>query len=807
MHGSRLMRIGLARARLRWASVVAVLAMMLICVGSGIAVPAARASSEPGGMPLYRVAKKDMLNGLRTFGGEAADFDNDGDIDLLMVISTTVEDPDGPSRLALLVNDGDANFSIGQVVADPWPWPSVYQLAVEDFDGDGWVDAAVPGAAGVVAIFLNDGAGGLVTGQEYDVGSVAWCTTAGDFDGDGVLDIAVSRATNLVWLRGIGAGVFAAAGPIAGPTGATNFMDASDLDGDGMDELVTWSKGIVRQFWRDAAGTWTEGPQFSMVDNQSWSGGVRLGDLNGDGAPDVVASSGWTTSVLRNDGFGTLKPGASVDGYVLQPDIADLNGDGAADFTISLGISINAGHDAFRDSSLMMRKEVYLNTAPVRMIARDFDGDGVVDLLSVGGPFGYVEEVGGTQWGSAMTMLQATRQHMGAPSPPAASTAPMQDIQVGDIDADGADDLVVGPWVVFGGPRGEITVLGSEYYTHSSGLGDVDSDGDLDIVVPTDDGYVLRQFDGAGFTDTPVNMEGGALLASLGQFVADGPIDLFLRGALNTFLEGGGSASFKPTAQAELPMTGSFMLRTLDLDGDGIDEVLHPTLGACNIFSTDGAGGLAITSVPSSGGWDAATGDFHTDIGEEYVTSKMNMLQLRAFGGDPGDIGLLEEAVYNMNGVGFGIYSSQFRVSGGDVDGDGAMDLLGVGYQGQAVLVGLCEGAALPDIMQLIALPGPVIRTPRAGDFNGDGVGDVAYIEMGGEYPLRFLWGSTPLESPVECTPDLDASGAIDSADLNALLADFGCTSSLCSADIDADGDTDSADLNLLLATFGTACP
>ncbi len=60
---------------------------------------------------------------------------------------------------------------------------------------------------------------------------------------------------------------------------------------------------------------------------------------------------------------------------------------------------------------------------------------------------------------------------------------------------------------------------------------------------------------------------------------------------------------------------------------------------------------------------------------------------------------------------------------------------------------------------------------------------------------------------PPACPGDFDGSGGIDSADLNTLLADFGCTGGECVADIDGDGDTDSADLNALLAGFGDACP
>ncbi len=60
--------------------------------------------------------------------------------------------------------------------------------------------------------------------------------------------------------------------------------------------------------------------------------------------------------------------------------------------------------------------------------------------------------------------------------------------------------------------------------------------------------------------------------------------------------------------------------------------------------------------------------------------------------------------------------------------------------------------------------------------------------------------------APISCPTDLNSSGSTDSADLNILLADFGCVGGGCVGDIDGDGDTNSTDLNLLLAAFGQPC-
>lgn len=67
----------------------------------------------------------------------------------------------------------------------------------------------------------------------------------------------------------------------------------------------------------------------------------------------------------------------------------------------------------------------------------------------------------------------------------------------------------------------------------------------------------------------------------------------------------------------------------------------------------------------------------------------------------------------------------------------------------------------------------------------------------------RGVWLWKWINPPPACPADLTGDGAVDSADLNILLAAFGADTS---GDITGDGATDSADLNELLAAFGEPC-
>ena len=59
------------------------------------------------------------------------------------------------------------------------------------------------------------------------------------------------------------------------------------------------------------------------------------------------------------------------------------------------------------------------------------------------------------------------------------------------------------------------------------------------------------------------------------------------------------------------------------------------------------------------------------------------------------------------------------------------------------------------------------------------------------------------MEVSMECVGDVDGNNAVDLADLNLVLANFGTGAG---GDVTGDGNTDLADLNLILANFGNSC-
>ena len=549
------------------------------------------------------------------------DLDGDGDLDLVAGVSASGGSNQPPSRPRLLYfeNTGTPTapqFSNAFTVA-PLPLIGSNGLIPElgDVDGDGDADLLVRSGASLL-YFENTGSptGPAFTARTGAANPFAAVTVSTsprlvDLDGDGDLDLAAGlgfgagRLGYYENLGGQGTPLYVertgAANPLDGvsPAGETNLYPAfADFDGDGDLDLALGTANSRVLYFENTQATPTGsgsggmdpgapgGPLGAVLaaTNPFAAFGIggdaapSLGDLDGDGDLDMAV--GGTNSKIQiyknvggvftrdmNDGFDDFGIAATS-----RPAIGDQLGTPAAEITIGY----SAGN------------RVILN-----VIERTANG-GAIGVASNRNPF-------------------TNNVNFRGPIP-----------AVGDLDGDGINDAIVRDadatpvlryFVRSGATYSERTggnnpFRGLPAVGITPAIGDVDLDGDNDVLVGTTAGTVLLVLNTpSGFvysgTLPGIAASGAVVFPAIGDIDADGVVELLLGqadGTIDTYDLGAGVAA---PVTASVQLAGTQGWRMVSAPGDAtLRQLLDDPLWIQGI-----ADGDAPQGTPTVYRWDEPT--------------------------------------------------------------------------------------------------------------------------------------------------------------------------------------------------------
>jgi hypothetical protein len=316
----------------------------------------------------------------------AADVNGDGKTDVVGGSITT-------SEIVLLVGKGDGTFDNRSV---PAPASIGGNLIAGEFTGDGTVDLAedvrVDGALQTVVFAANGDGTFHEVSRSLASGGVGAIV---DLDHDGKAEMVglPTEGTTIAIARGAGGGRFVvpAYDPVDGSSPATaqthpHSVAIGDVDGDGTPDLVVGNKnaGTISVLKGNGDRTFRAAVNYAVAA----PGRVTLRDLNGDGRLDVITTSSRSFSVLLNQGNGAFGPAAttaiSSNHIITNVDLADFNGDGVPDIALGtedLIVGLGKGDGTFNFGAPIQLGVLAIRNEPETVLARDFDGDGNADIV------------------------------------------------------------------------------------------------------------------------------------------------------------------------------------------------------------------------------------------------------------------------------------------------------------------------------------------------------------------------------------------------------------------------------------------
>ena len=650
-------------------------------------------------------------------------------------------------------------------VSTPIPIPGTYPIFVGDFNGDGKPDLATTNTnPASVTIQLNFAGTTPTTVTTTLCVSGAGPLNFADVNNDKKLDMVYSCNGFLTTQLGNGDGTFASPIYFGNPAGTTTPLFI-DLNGDGYLDVATFIANpnappqVVVFLNQGATSPGAFGPPTQYA-APSGAAGLRAGDFNGDGKPDLVTTiftSGLPGTLTANTAFtfyygvgdGTLK-GPATQAVTPFYDFAagDFNGDGITDLAVllqptpnalftSVQILLGSSSGTFsQGAAIPVPANLAYGQFPQGMAAVALTKDGNLDLLV---PTNVLNVFHGDGKGG----LAPTGTYAIAP----------QDLSpaylFADTNGDGNQDVIVAnayQVVVFPG-NGDGTLQAPHGAVVSGPVADVNNDGIADMVfLPAQGGNYFGTALGRGDGSfailnqtTPVPPAQTGYLPMTGDFNGDGKTDTLAiqpgsvghnalicvapDAQLLSFL-GSGDGRFQAKGAAlALNVSGAGIGATGDFNSDGKLDVLLPySCPPSGLLFLPGNGDGTFGSPVNlnvQGGNNAVplVGDLNNDKKLDFIFGGVVFL-----GNGDGTFKQLPLTIPNGAAV----------IALADLNGDGILDVVSGSNGGATIYAGKGDGTFQSTGFYTVPLPPDTYQYSLAvGDVNGDGNPDLLVGEQG----------------------------------------------------------------------------
>jgi len=541
----------------------------------------------------------------------------------------------------------------------------------------------------------------------------------------------------------------------------------ADVDGDTKSDVVlTNDRGEVLALLSDGQGRFRE---IRILGTARKKTGAALGDFTGDGTPDVAFVSKNTRSgaitLLSNDGTGSftttpLPVALKVTGPLLAGDF-DRNGlpDLAAGYRGGWAVLFNDGSGPTRPSAVGLPK-AYKSIA--QMAAADFDEDGWLDLFATFG----AKNVPSLLFRGSATGTFSAGEVVGSP------TEPLTDPFAVDLDQDDHQDIVscssengLSCRVFYGNGTGQFgaaalpssTAVGRE--PRSAGTADFDQDGFPDVVgVSRSDDQAVVLFGGPSSVTSRIVLPTGSRPSDVEilDLNDDGFLDFVVANEASRDLSifvNQSNRQFLALAPVRLPSLpnsglGLIALASGDVDGNGTIDLVAVQAGGqaggtvTPLINVGGVGLAALGSLPVGNlAWGVALGHLNGDGILDIVTANRSDNTFSVLLSQPG--GTYSRNDYNGGGV------RATDVAVADLNGDQLGDVIVTNEMIDAqtstygnVVTFLNDGAGGFSGSTLKHVRGREIpRSVCAGDFDDDGLSDVAVASLGSN-DVMVLYGA-----------------------------------------------------------------